>query len=60
MDIPEAPLTHRWLESTHISPPYLQSEYTMLVPAGSSIRSVVDADKSGDSASRPFAITRRP
>ncbi len=29
------------------SPPYLQSEYTMLVPAGSSIRSVVDADKSG-------------
>jgi polar amino acid transport system substrate-binding protein len=29
------------------SPPYLQSEYTMLVPAGSSIRSLADADKSG-------------
>jgi polar amino acid transport system substrate-binding protein len=29
------------------SPPYLQSEYTMLVPAGSPIRSVADADKSG-------------
>ena len=29
------------------SPPYLQSEYTMLVPAGSSISSVADADRSG-------------
>jgi polar amino acid transport system substrate-binding protein len=29
------------------SPPYLQSEYTMLVPAGSPIRSVADADKPG-------------
>jgi polar amino acid transport system substrate-binding protein len=29
------------------SPPYLQSEYTMLVPAGSPIRSVADADRSG-------------
>ncbi|HEX4553704.1 MAG TPA: transporter substrate-binding domain-containing protein [Xanthobacteraceae bacterium] len=29
------------------SPPYLQSEYTMLVPADSSIHSLADADKSG-------------
>ena len=29
------------------SPPYLQSEYTILVPSGSSIRSIADADKPG-------------
>jgi polar amino acid transport system substrate-binding protein len=29
------------------APPYLQSEYTMLVPEGSSIRSIADADKPG-------------
>jgi len=29
------------------SPPYMQSDFTYLVPAGSSIRSVVDADRPG-------------
>jgi polar amino acid transport system substrate-binding protein len=29
------------------SPPYMQSNFTYLVPAGSSIRSVADADRSG-------------
>jgi polar amino acid transport system substrate-binding protein len=30
-----------------VSPPYVESDYTYLVPAGSSIRSVADADRPG-------------
>ncbi len=46
-DVVFLPFDERAANVGDFSPPYLQSEYTMLVPAGSSIRSIADADKPG-------------
>jgi ABC-type amino acid transport substrate-binding protein len=46
-DVVFLPRDERAANVGDFSPPYLQSEYTMLVPAGSSIRSIADADKPG-------------
>jgi polar amino acid transport system substrate-binding protein len=46
-DIVFLPRDERVVNVGDFSPPYLQSEYTMLVPTGSSIRSIADADKPG-------------
>jgi polar amino acid transport system substrate-binding protein len=41
------------------SPPFIEFDYTYLVPAGSSIRSAADADRRGF-ASRWCTLTPRP
>jgi polar amino acid transport system substrate-binding protein len=46
-DVVFLPRDERAAHVGDFSPPYLQSEYTVLVPAGSSIRSIIDADKPG-------------
>ena len=46
-DVVLLPRDERAASVGDFSPPYLQSEYTMLVPPGSSIHSIVDADKPG-------------
>ena len=46
-DVVFLPRDERAANVGDFSPPYLQSEYTMLVPEGSSIRSIADADKPG-------------
>jgi polar amino acid transport system substrate-binding protein len=46
-DVVFLPRDERAANVGDFSPPYLQSEYTMLVPAGSSIGSIADADKPG-------------
>ena len=46
-DLVFLPLDERAADIGDFSTPFIQSEYTMLVPAGSSIRSTTDADKPG-------------
>jgi polar amino acid transport system substrate-binding protein len=46
-DVVFLPRDERAANVGDFSPPFLQSEYTMLVPAGSSIRGIADADKPG-------------
>ena len=46
-DVVFLPRDERAADVGDFSPPYLQSEYTMLVPAGSSIHSIADAAKPG-------------
>jgi polar amino acid transport system substrate-binding protein len=46
-DVVFLPRDERAADVGDFSPPYLQTEYTMLVPAGSSIGSIADADKPG-------------
>jgi polar amino acid transport system substrate-binding protein len=46
-DVVFLPLDERAAGVGDFSTPFIQSEYTMLVPAGSSIRSTTDADKRG-------------
>ena len=46
-DVVFLPRDERAANVGDFSPPYLQTEYTMLVPAGSSILSIADADKPG-------------
>ena len=46
-DVVFLPLDERAASAGDFSTPFIQSEYTMLVPAGSSISSTADADKPG-------------
>jgi polar amino acid transport system substrate-binding protein len=46
-DIAFLPIEPTWAETIDYSPPFLQIDFTLLVPAGSSIRRMADADRDG-------------